>query len=206
MAKKRTRPEDAEASRRKQLWKRLRKADDQLVDAVTRRDRAQARVEALNIIADEIRAQLAEASQAAEANPGVTQPRRQAPIGGGSHPGRGAQGARPRPSQDSHHIHENDCHDIQPQDPCLFPTVTLRHAQAASDPYIRISRATRVRRRLSTAPSARHDYPYEAEPQPPARMRERSPRRSPSAERGDYRSQTPSQYAACAALGQPVRR
>ena len=44
--------------------KRLRKAEDQLQDAQTKRDRAQARVEALSIIADEIRAQLAELDKA----------------------------------------------------------------------------------------------------------------------------------------------
>ncbi len=49
----------------KQLRKRLRKAEDQLLDASAKRDRAQARVEALSIIADELRAQLAEAEKAA---------------------------------------------------------------------------------------------------------------------------------------------
>jgi len=68
MAKKRTPTEDADASRPKQLRKRLRKAEDQLADAVTKRDRAQARVEALSIIADEIRAQLAEVESLSNAD------------------------------------------------------------------------------------------------------------------------------------------
>jgi len=65
MARKRSAAADAETSKPKQLRKRLRKADDQLADAVSKRDRAQARVEALSIIADEIRAQLADADKAA---------------------------------------------------------------------------------------------------------------------------------------------
>ena len=66
MPRKRSARDDAEASKPKQLRKRLRKAEDQLDDAQLKRDRAQARVEALSIIADEIRAQLAEADKAAE--------------------------------------------------------------------------------------------------------------------------------------------
>lgn len=66
MAKKRSAQADADTSKPKQLRKRLRKAEDQLADAVSKRDRAQARVEALSIIADEIRAQLADADKAAE--------------------------------------------------------------------------------------------------------------------------------------------
>ena len=66
MARKRSAQADAETSKPKQLRKRLRKAEDQLADAVSKRDRAQARVEALSIIADEIRAQLADADKAAE--------------------------------------------------------------------------------------------------------------------------------------------
>jgi hypothetical protein len=60
MPKKRASGKDAGSAKPKQLRKRLRKAEDQLQDAQTKRDRAQARVEALSIIADEIRAQLAE--------------------------------------------------------------------------------------------------------------------------------------------------
>ena len=71
MPRKRSVREDAEASRPRQLRKRLRKAEDQLADAVLKRDRAQARVEALNIIADEIRAQLSEADKSAELEAGV---------------------------------------------------------------------------------------------------------------------------------------
>lgn len=66
MARKRSAQADADTSKPKQLRKRLRKAEDQLADAVSKRDRAQARVEALSIIADEIRAQLADADKAAE--------------------------------------------------------------------------------------------------------------------------------------------
>jgi hypothetical protein len=72
MARKRSAREDADTSKPRQLRKRLRKAEDQLADAVQKRDRAQARVEALGIIADEIRAQLAETEQAADAEQGAT--------------------------------------------------------------------------------------------------------------------------------------
>ncbi len=73
MARKRSAREDADTSKPRQLRKRLRKAEDQLADAVQKRDRAQARVEALGIIADEIRAQLAETEQvAADAEQGTT--------------------------------------------------------------------------------------------------------------------------------------
>jgi hypothetical protein len=87
MARKRAAREDADSSRPRQLRKRLRKAEDQLADAVQKRDRAQARVEALSIIADEIRAQLAEAEKAdaekteepaAEAPPPARAPRKKA--------------------------------------------------------------------------------------------------------------------------------
>jgi hypothetical protein len=67
MARKRSAREEADTSKPRQLRKRLRKAEDQLADAVQKRDRAQARVEALGIIADEIRAQLAETEKAAAA-------------------------------------------------------------------------------------------------------------------------------------------
>lgn len=67
MPKKGSARRDADSTRPKGLRKRLRKAEDQLQDAQAKRDRAQARVEALSIIADEIRAQLAEADQADEA-------------------------------------------------------------------------------------------------------------------------------------------
>jgi chromosome segregation ATPase len=66
MPKKRAARRDTGSAKPKELRKRLRKAEDQLQDAQTRRDRAQARVEALSIIADEIRAQLAEAEKAHE--------------------------------------------------------------------------------------------------------------------------------------------
>jgi hypothetical protein len=74
MPRKRSVREDAEASRPRQLRKRLRKAEDQLADAVLKRDRAQARVEALAIIADEIRAQLVEADTADELEAGAAVP------------------------------------------------------------------------------------------------------------------------------------
>jgi hypothetical protein len=66
MPKKRDARRDTGSAKPKELRKRLRKAEDQLQDAQTRRDRAQARVDALSIIADEIRAQLAEAEKADE--------------------------------------------------------------------------------------------------------------------------------------------
>jgi hypothetical protein len=66
MPRKRSAREETDSSKPRQLRKRLRKAEDQLADAVQKRDRAQARVEALSIIADEIRAQLADAEKAAE--------------------------------------------------------------------------------------------------------------------------------------------
>ena len=65
MASTRAVRRDARISTSKQLRKRLRKAENQLLDASAKRDRAQARVEALSIIADELRAQLAEAEKAA---------------------------------------------------------------------------------------------------------------------------------------------
>jgi hypothetical protein len=74
MPRKRSVREDAEASPPRQLRKRLRKAEDQLADAVLKRDRAQARVEALNIIADEIRAQLSEADKSADLEAGAAAP------------------------------------------------------------------------------------------------------------------------------------
>jgi chromosome condensin MukBEF ATPase and DNA-binding subunit MukB len=67
MARKRSAREEADSSKPRQLRKRLRKAEDQLADAVQKRDRAQARVEALNIIADEIRAQLADLEKSEKA-------------------------------------------------------------------------------------------------------------------------------------------
>jgi len=64
MAKKRGARREASPAKPKQLRKRLRKAEDQLEDARAKRDRAQARLDALAIIADEIRAQLAELGEA----------------------------------------------------------------------------------------------------------------------------------------------
>ncbi len=64
MAKKRGARRDASPAKPKQLRKRLRKAEDQLEHARAKRDRAQARLDALAIIADEIRAQLAELGEA----------------------------------------------------------------------------------------------------------------------------------------------
>ncbi len=60
MPKKRATRGDPGSTKPKQLRKRLHKAEDQLQDAEAKRDRAQARVDALSIIADEIRAQMAE--------------------------------------------------------------------------------------------------------------------------------------------------
>jgi hypothetical protein len=64
MPKKRDARRDTGSAKPKELRKRLRKAEEQLQDAQTRRDRAQARVDALSIIADEIRAQLADLERA----------------------------------------------------------------------------------------------------------------------------------------------
>ena len=65
MVKKKAAGRDTGATSSRQLRKRLRKAEAQLLDATAELVRAQARVEALSIIADEVRAQLAEARQAA---------------------------------------------------------------------------------------------------------------------------------------------
>jgi hypothetical protein len=76
MARKRSAREETDSSRPRQLRKRLRKAEDQLADAVQKRDRAQARVEALGIIADEIRAQLADAEKTEKPAPDDPPPAR----------------------------------------------------------------------------------------------------------------------------------
>ena len=60
MAKKKGRSKERPAPKPKSLHKQLRKAEAALQKAAAKRDRAQARVDALSIIADEIRAQLAE--------------------------------------------------------------------------------------------------------------------------------------------------
>jgi hypothetical protein len=65
MARKKTGGPDTGATSSRQLRKRLRKAEAQLLDATAELVRAQARVEALSIITDEVRAQLAEARKAA---------------------------------------------------------------------------------------------------------------------------------------------
>ena len=65
MAKKKVAPGDASNTKPKQLRKRLRKTEAELAKAEAKRDDAQARVEALVIIADEIRAQMAESEKAA---------------------------------------------------------------------------------------------------------------------------------------------
>ena len=64
MAKKKGKRRDASAPKPKALRKQLRKAEAELDKAVAKRDQAQARVEALSIIADEIRAQLADIDKA----------------------------------------------------------------------------------------------------------------------------------------------
>src|SRR6185503_15435991 len=71
MPRRRAAKADAGPSKPKQLRKRLRKAEDQLADAQAKRDGAQARLEALSIIADEIRAQLAALEKAAAAPSGA---------------------------------------------------------------------------------------------------------------------------------------
>ncbi len=94
MAKKRA-TRDAGSAKPKQLRKRLRKAKDQLQQAQTKRDRAQARVEALSIIADEIRAQLAEIEQAEAQGENPRPTSRRPPGARGSRSGCQAQVAQP---------------------------------------------------------------------------------------------------------------
>jgi hypothetical protein len=65
MTKRKAARGSASATRPKRLRKRLRKAEAKRAKAEAKRARAQARVEALTIIADEIRAQLAESETAA---------------------------------------------------------------------------------------------------------------------------------------------
>ncbi len=69
MPKKRATRGDTGRTKPKQLRKRLHKAEGQLQAAEAKRDRAQARVDALSIIADEIRSQLAEVEGAVQADP-----------------------------------------------------------------------------------------------------------------------------------------
>jgi hypothetical protein len=64
MAKKRGRSRATPAQEPKQLRKQLRKAEAGLHNAEAKRDKAQARVDAFGIIADEIRAQLADLERA----------------------------------------------------------------------------------------------------------------------------------------------
>ena len=64
MAKKKGKRRDAPAQKLKQLREQLHKAEAGLHTAEGKRDKAQARVEALGIIADEIRAQLADIEKA----------------------------------------------------------------------------------------------------------------------------------------------
>ena len=71
MAKKKGRSKERPAPKPKSLHKQLRKAKTALEKAAAKRDRAQARVDALSIIADEIRAQLA-AVEKVEAGKDVT--------------------------------------------------------------------------------------------------------------------------------------
>ena len=72
MAKKERARKGASTTKPKKLRKQLRKAEVGLAKAQTKRDRAQARVEALSIIADEIRAQIAESEKAAPASKAAT--------------------------------------------------------------------------------------------------------------------------------------
>jgi hypothetical protein len=79
MTKKRKRA-DAPVGKPKGLRKQLRKAEADLAKAVAKRDKAQARVEAMGIIADELRSQLADrekakGSAASEAQPARRRPR-----------------------------------------------------------------------------------------------------------------------------------
>jgi hypothetical protein len=101
MARKRSAREETDSSKPRQLRKQLRKAEDQLADAVQKRDRAQARVEALSIIADEIRAQLADAEKASADGPAAPDqpaktPRRRKRPGAGAQAQ--AEGQAPTPT------------------------------------------------------------------------------------------------------------
>jgi hypothetical protein len=71
MAKKKAARADASTTKPKRLRKRLRGAEAELAKADAKRDKAQARVEALAIIADEIRAQLADSEKTAAEAPVV---------------------------------------------------------------------------------------------------------------------------------------
>ena len=68
MAKDRGARRDGGAATLKQTRRKLRKAESRLAAAQQKRDRAQARVEALAIIADEIRATMAEVDRAETAS------------------------------------------------------------------------------------------------------------------------------------------
>ena len=70
MAKKKGRSKDKPAQKPKSLQKQLRQAEAALHKAMAKRDRAQARVDAHAIIADEIRARLAEAQKAEKVEAG----------------------------------------------------------------------------------------------------------------------------------------
>ena len=63
MGTKKARAKDKPAPKPRSLRKQLRRAEADLGKATAKRDRAQARVDAMSIIADEIRAQLAEAEK-----------------------------------------------------------------------------------------------------------------------------------------------
>jgi hypothetical protein len=66
MAKKKSRGKDKPTPKPKSLRRQLRKAEAVLAKATAKRDKAQARVDAMSIIADELRAQLADVDKAAD--------------------------------------------------------------------------------------------------------------------------------------------
>ena len=71
MAKRKSRGGDEPPAKRKGLRKQLKKAEADLGKAVSKRDRAQARVEAMSIIVDELRSQLADLEKAGNASTGT---------------------------------------------------------------------------------------------------------------------------------------
>lgn len=77
MAKKKGRAGDKPAGKPKSMRKQLRKAEADLAKATAKRDKAQARVEALSIIADEIRAQLADVDKAAAKAKTASRPKKE---------------------------------------------------------------------------------------------------------------------------------
>ena len=138
MAKKKASPASAEPASPKRLRRKLEKLEARQASASVKRDRAQARVDALAILADEVRAALAAAeAPTSEPEPAVTPPP-PAPRAG-DQAGHGAQ-ARDDPDPEDHAsdrrpLHASDLHALH-IDTTAAPTVerrrrTLRRAVLA---------------------------------------------------------------------------